>query len=50
MQPIKIIDYEDDVTEAQLIPVMSGGGANPMSIIVVRMGSIEAAALMLCDS
>ena len=43
MQPIEIIDDEDDVTEVRLIPVMSGGGAYPVVIIAAPMGSMDPA-------
>ena len=43
IQPIEIIDDEDDVTEVHLIPAMSGGGANPVVIIAARMGSMDPA-------
>ena len=50
MQPIGIIDDEDDMTEVNLIPVMSWGGANPVVIIAARMGSMDPAEVRLCVS
>ena len=47
MQPIEIIDDEYDVTEVRLIPVMSGGGTNPVVIIASHMGSMDPAAVRL---
>ena len=47
MQPINIIDYEDDVNEVHFIPVMSGGGENPVVIISARMGSMNPVAVRL---
>ena len=47
MQPIEIIKNEDDVTEVHLIPMMSGGGSNPVVIIAALMGSIDPAGVRL---
>ena len=48
MPPIEIIDDEYDVTEVCLIPVVSGGGTNPVVIIASHMGSMDPAAVRLC--
>ena len=50
MQPIGIIDDEDDMTEVHLIPAMSWGGANPVVIIATCMGSMDSAEVRLCVS